>query len=430
MVHQHFKLVPSLTVAENIFLGMEPTRFGLIDRRAQAAKVRELSDRFGLRVDPDDRVRDLSVGIHQRIEILKVLIRGARTVILDEPTAVLTPQESRDLFRILRGFVAQGMTVIFITHHLDEVVELSDMVTVLRHGRTVATRPTAEVTKSDLVQMMVGKQVSFDRPARKGEAGGAVLDVRELWARDDRGLPALRDVSFVVREREIVGIAGVAGNGQTELAEVLSGLRRSSHGTVTLGGRPIVDHEPGFVRRAGLAHVPGDRMTRGVDRFASIELNMIMGRHDRAPWAKGGVLQRRPIAETAASLIRRFDVRAPNGGVAVKTLSGGNIQKVVVAREFSRETPFLLVDQPTRGVDIGAMEAIHADIIAQRDRGAAILLISVQLDEILALSDRILVLFGGGIIGEVDPLRTSEEEIGFLMAGVRPDAVLASVAAS
>ncbi|RVA79747.1 ATP-binding cassette domain-containing protein, partial [Mesorhizobium sp. M7A.F.Ca.CA.001.08.2.1] len=270
MVHQHFKLVPSLSVADNVFLGMEIRRHGLIDHAAQVARTRDLSKRFGLQVDPTERVGLLSVGIEQRIEILKVLVRGARTIILDEPTAVLTPQESRELFQTLRSFVAEGMTVIFISHHLEEVMEVSDTVTVLRNGRKVATRPTAELSKDQLVHMMVGREVSFDRRPRASLHGDVVLQVKDLWARDDRLLPALRDASFTVRSGEVVGIAGVAGNGQTELAEVLSGLRPASHGGAWLKGQNLTALSPAAIRQAGLAHVPGDRMVRGVDRNASI----------------------------------------------------------------------------------------------------------------------------------------------------------------
>ena len=421
MVHQHFKLVPSLTAAENIFLGMEPLRAGLIDRDTAIAEVRAQSERFGLRVDPQAVVRHLSVGIEQRIEILKVLVRGARVIILDEPTAVLTPQERRELFGILRGFVADGMTVIFISHHLEEVMEVSDTTTVLRQGQTVDTRPTADLTKPELVQMMVGKQISFDRPARTGAAGAPVLEVSELWARDDRGLVAVRDASFTVCGQEIVGIAGVAGNGQTELAEALAGLRTPSHGTIRLNGVAVEGASPRTMRDTGLAHVPADRMSRGVDRDAPVRMNLLAGRHREAPWSRRGWLNGTAIADTARDLVRRFDIRTSGIDGPVRTLSGGNIQKTVVAREFSHTANLLLVDQPTRGVDIGAMSAIHEEILRRRAAGEAILLFSVQLDEILALSDRILVMFEGVIIGEVDPMATTEEEIGLLMAGVRPD---------
>jgi simple sugar transport system ATP-binding protein len=418
MVHQHFKLVPSLTVAENVFLGMEIRRRGLIDHKAQEEKTRELSRRFGLAVDPTEPVGLLSVGIEQRIEILKVLVRGARTVILDEPTAVLTPQESRELFSTLRGFAEDGMTVIFISHHLEEVMEVSDTVTVLRRGKAVATRPTSELTKSDMVRLMVDREVSFERTRRVPSTGQAVLRVHELWARDDRGLSAVRDVSFEVRAGEITGIAGVAGNGQTELAEVLARLRPASSGTATLNGQDILELSPAKVREAGLAHVPGDRMVRGVNGNESIAANMMMGKHGGARWRKGGLLDWKVAAVEATKLIDRFDIRARGPEDTVRRLSGGNIQKVVLAREFSNDPSFLLIDQPTRGVDIGAQEAIHDEIMRQREAGVAVLLISVQLDELLKLADRILVLFNGQLMGCVDGDTANEDQIGLMMAGI------------
>ncbi|GGE10834.1 ABC transporter [Aureimonas endophytica] len=418
MVHQHFKLVPSLTVADNVFLGMEIRRRGLIDHAEQARRTRELSERFGLKVDPDERVGLLSVGIEQRIEILKVLARGARTVILDEPTAVLTPQESRELFRILRGFSAEGMTVIFISHHLEEVMEVSDTVTVLRAGRHVATRPTAGLSREDLVRMMVGRAVNFARRPRGARPGAPVLEAKALWARDARRLPALKDVNLTVHAGEIVGIAGVAGNGQTELAEVLAGLKVPSHGEVRLGGAAIAGRSPAEIRARGLAHVPGDRLARGVDRNASITTNILMGRQNAAPWSRNGLIRWKKVAEEAETLIRRFDIRARSAASPVRSLSGGNIQKVVLAREFTQGAPFLLVDQPTRGVDIGAQEAIHDEIMAQREAGRAILLISVQLDELAALADRILVMFDGRIMGEVAGEALDEESVGLMMTGV------------
>ncbi|WP_307274933.1 ABC transporter ATP-binding protein [Labrys wisconsinensis] len=420
MVHQHFKLVPSLSVAENIFLGMEIRRRGLIDHAAQIERTRTLSRRFGLKVEPEERVGLLSVGLEQRIEILKVLARGARTIILDEPTAVLTPQESRDLFQTLRGFVAEGMTVIFISHHLEEVMAVSDTVTVLRDGRRVASAPTTALSKSELVRMMVGRDVSFDRRPRRPAAGAAVLEVEQLWARDERKLPALRGLDFQVRAGEIVGIAGVAGNGQTELAEVLSGLRPASHGTVRLRGIGIGALPPAAIRALGLAHVPGDRLARGVDRNASLSANMLMGRQHRPPWNRRGLIDWRAADAEARRLIGRFDIRTRGPEAPARSLSGGNIQKVVLAREFTNDAAFLLIDQPTRGVDIGAQEAIHDEIMRQRAAGRAILLISVQLEELAALADRILVMFNGRIMGEVDGEHADSEAIGLMMAGIAP----------
>jgi simple sugar transport system ATP-binding protein len=427
MVHQHFKLVSSLTVADNVFLGREIVRNGLIDHEAQFERTAELSRQFGLQVEPRERVGRLSVGVEQRIEILKVLVRGARVVILDEPTAVLAPQESRELFQTLRRFVAEGMTILFISHHLEEVMEVSDTITVLRQGREVATRRTSMLTKSELVQMMVGRVVSFDRRPRPECKGAPSLEVRDLWARDERGLPALRGVSFDVKAGEIVGVAGVAGNGQTELAEALAGLRPSTHGSIKLDGASLVGRSAREIRGAGVAHVPGDRLTRGVDRNASIAANILMGRQDKRPWSRFGIIDRAYLRERARALMTRFDIRAPGPDSLIKSLSGGNIQKVVLAREFSGDARFLLVDQPTRGVDIGATEAIHAEILRQREAGRAILLISVQLDELVALADRILVMFAGAIMGELPGDGADYEDLGLLMAGV-PREAPASVA--
>jgi simple sugar transport system ATP-binding protein len=418
MVHQHFKLVRSLTVAENVFLGTEIQKGLFIDHRAEVERTRALSQQFGLEVDPDEKVGLLSVGIQQRVEILKVLAHGARTIILDEPTAVLTPQESRELFQTLRGFVAEGMTVLFISHHLEEVMEVSDVVTVLRNGREVGAQPTASLSREELVQMMVGRAVSFERRPRERAAGTPVVEIRDLWVRDGRRLQAVKGVSFDIKSGEIVGVAGVAGNGQTELAEAISGLRPPSNGSIRLEGRELVGTSARDIRTAGLAHVPADRLLRGVDRYASVALNILMGRQDSSPWSNNGIIDRSYLANQTRALMKRFDIRAPGPDTAVRSLSGGNIQKVVLAREFSSAARFLLVDQPTRGVDVGATEAIHDEIMRQRGEGRAILLISVQLDELIALSDRILVMFAGRIVGELEGEDATEEGLGLLMAGV------------
>jgi simple sugar transport system ATP-binding protein len=418
MVHQHFKLVRSLTVAENVFLGVEVRKGPFIDHRAEAERTLALSKQFGLEVDPNEKVGLLSVGIQQRVEILKVLARGAQTVILDEPTAVLTPQESRELFQTLRGFVAKGMTVLFISHHLEEVKEVSDVVTVLRNGKEVGAQPTASLSREALVQMMVGRTVSFERRPRRRSAGTPVVEVRDLWVRDDRRLQAVKGVSFDIKSGEIVGVAGVAGNGQTELAEAICGLRPPSNGSIHLEGRELVGASARDIRTAGLAHVPADRLLRGVDRHASIALNILMGRQDSSPWSSKGIIDRPYLASQTRALMKRFDIRAPEPDTPVRSLSGGNVQKVVLAREFSTAARFLLIDQPTRGVDVGATEAIHDEIMHQRGEGRAILLISVQLDELIALSDRILVMFAGRIVGELDGEDATEERLGLCMAGV------------
>jgi len=421
MVHQHFKLVPSLTVAENVFLGMEIVRHGLINRQAQTDAVRALSLSSGLAVDPDRVVRDLSVGVQQRVEILKVLARGARIVILDEPTAVLTPQESRDLFRTLRGFTDQGMTVILISHHLDEVLEVSDTVTVLRDGEVIGTEPAKALTEARLAEMMVGRPVASGRKPREGTQGAPVLTLTRVHARDDRGLPALTDISLTVHAGEIVAIAGVDGNGQTELAEVVAGLRAPSYGDIRLNGTEIAGAPADIVRAAGLAHVPADRLMRGVDASASIASNILMGRQAAAPFARRGIIRWGLVREQAKVLIKRFDIRTRGPDAPVKSLSGGNMQKVVLAREFTQGKPFLLIDQPTRGVDIGATEGIHDEIMRRRTEGVAILLISVQLDECMALADRLLVMFQGRIVAELNPATATVNEVGLQMMGVSVD---------
>lgn len=427
MVHQHFKLVPSLTVAENIFLGMEKSKYGLIDNVAQENEARALSERFGLAIDPSSKVSELSVGAEQRVEILKVLARGARTVILDEPTAVLTPQEARELFSILRGFTAQGMTIIFISHHLDEVMEVSDTVTVLRDGAVVDTVPREGLTEEALVRMMVGRDVNFDRRVRDATEGSPALRLSDVTARDGRGVPTLRAINLEVCTGEIVGVIGVDGNGQAELAEIVAGLRNPSHGTVEIAGNIVQLGDPRATRAAGLAHVPADRIRRGVDGSDAILGNILMGRQSDPSYAKYGFIRWRQVRAAAVNLISRFDIRSSGPDQIVGKLSGGNMQKVVLARELSQGSPVLLVDQPTRGVDIGAMERIHDEIMAQRAQGVAILLISAQIDEIITLADRILVMFGGAIAGELLADTATEDEIGRLMAGAkaRPNEVAA-----
>lgn len=417
MVHQHFKLVPSLSVAENIFLGMERTKNGLIDITRQEAEASALSQKFGLIIDPAQRVSELSVGSEQRVEILKVLARGARTVILDEPTAVLTPHESRELFAILRGFTAQGMTIIFISHHLDEVMEVADVVTVLRDGAVVDTVPREGLTEGALVRMMVGREVNFARRSRPPVEGANVLNLTDVFARDERGVPTLRGVTLSVRSGEIVGVIGIDGNGQAELAEIVSGLRNPSHGKVEIAGHVVPWREPRASREAGLAHVPADRVRRGVDVSDTLSSNILMGQQYGPRFAPSGIIRWGRVRAAATELIRRFDIRCHGPDQVVGKLSGGNMQKVVLAREFSHGSPVLLVDQPTRGVDIGAMERIHDEIMEQRSGGAAILLISAQIDEVVTLADRIIVMFGGAIAGELDGNSVSEEEIGRLMAG-------------
>jgi len=419
MVHQHFMLLPSLTVAENIVLGMEPTRGGLLDKARARELTRELSQRYGLRVDADAPVRDLSVGLRQRVEILKALARGARILILDEPTAVLTPQETDELFRILKGLVEGGMTIIFITHKLREVMEIADRVTVMRLGKKVGTMNTADTNERDLARMMIGRDHIPVVHKEKANPGELVLEVRNLTALDEAGAPALRGVDLDVSSGEILGIAGVEGNGQTELVEVLTGLRKATGGDVRLFGRRIVNLNPRLVRDNGLAYVPEDRIKHGTAPAASIRDNLAMSRFDRAPIGNRWWMFPRRLSRYARDLVKRYDIRTRDIKLPVSSLSGGNMQKLVLARELSMNPDLLVVAQPTRGLDIGATQSVHERLVAERDRGTAVLLVSAELSEIMALSDRIAVMYGGQVTGVFDAAEVTEEELGLYMLGIK-----------
>jgi simple sugar transport system ATP-binding protein len=421
MVHQHFMLVGTLTVAENVVLGQEPRRAGLLDLGRAASEIRALSQKFGLDVDPDARVEDLSVGQQQRVEIIKVLWRGCDVVILDEPTAVLTPAEVRDLFTVLRGLVRDGMTVVLITHKLDEVLAIATRVTVMRRGAWVAEYEAQGLTAEQIVHAMVGRPVQQHvdkKPARLGEP---MLEVRDLHVTGVRGTPALRGVDLVVRAGEILGIAGVEGNGQTELVEAIVGLREVDRGTVAIRGKPIT-LEPVWQRyRAGLGHVPEDRHDRALVLDYSTQDNLILGQQ-RDFVGSFDVLDRGRVRQHADRLIREFDIRPPDPGQLAGGMSGGNQQKVVVARELSRRALAVLIcAQPTRGVDIGAIEAIHRRMIEARDRGLAVLLLSAELSELRSLSDRLAVLYKGQIVATLDQDRLAAADaldtIGAMMTG-------------
>lgn len=419
MVHQHFMLVPSFSVAENIVLGREPRKGVRVDFAEAIRLTRELSERYGLRVDPEAAVMDLSVGLQQRIEILKVLYRGADVLILDEPTAVLTPQEIEDLFRTVRSLVAEGKTVIFITHKLQEVLAISDRVSVMRAGQLIGTKNTKDTDEHELARMMVGREVLFAVDKTEASPKQELLQLKDVEALDNRGLPAVRGVSLSLRAGEIVGIAGVEGNGQSELIEVITGLRRATKGQIILRGKDVTNLSPRQIRDQGLAHVPEDRMRSGLNGKGTVAENMMMGVQYKEPYsAKGIHLRKSVIRRFTEELIRRFDVRTPSQDAAVGSLSGGNMQKIVVAREFSFNTPVLIISQPTRGIDVGAIEFIHRQIVDKRDEGCAILLVSAELDEIFRLSDRILVMYEGRITGEFTP-QVSREEIGLYMAGAK-----------
>ncbi len=426
MVHQHFMLFPSLTVAENIVYGREPRRWGFIDRRTAARQVAALAERYGLEVDPGARVADLSVGLRQRVEILKTLYRDAQVLILDEPTAVLTPQERQGLFRVLRELAGQGKTVIFITHKLQEVMEIADRATVLRNGRVEATVRIADSSPTELCRYMVGRDVLPDPIRTPKSAGDPVLTVADLVVLDNAGRRVVDGVSFEVRAGEIVGLAGVAGNGQSELVAAIAGLRSATAGRVMLSQQDANTTSIAARRRAGLAYIPEDRNRVGLALAASVADNLIMAdqrNSSRTPrLSKRGVLSRAGIERYATDLIERFDIKVASTREAVGNLSGGNRQKVVAARELAQEPIVLIAEQPTQGVDVGAAESIHRDLLAVRDAGRAVLLSSAESSEILSLCDRILVMFEGRIVGELsaeavgaDP--AAEATLGLLAAG-------------
>ncbi|PIE35449.1 ABC transporter ATP-binding protein [candidate division KSB3 bacterium] len=422
MVHQHFMLIPPLTVAENVILGQEPSNRGVIDI-AQANKiVRELSEQYGLKVDPAVKVETLTVGIEQRVEIIKVLYRKAEILILDEPTAVLTPQEVDELFEILRALQKQGKTIIIITHKLQEVMAISDNVTVMRRGKYVGRVATKDTSKEDLANMMVGRKVLLCVDRKKANPGHDVLTVENIHARDNKKLPVLHGVSFTARAGEILGLAGVEGNGQSELIEVITGLRRADQGRVALDGVDITNLPPRTIKEHGMGHIPEDRHRRGLILDYTVAQNMILGQHHRLPFIKRlgpgiDVMNTAEINKTAERLIQEFDVRPPDRENLAGNLSGGNQQKVIVAREFNHDPKFLLAAQPTRGVDVGSIEFIHQQLVQARDAGKAVLLISADLEEILSISDRIAVIYEGKIVGILNPEEATEEKLGLMMTG-------------
>ncbi len=418
MVHQHFMLIPVFTVAENVMLGDETVKRGSLDRASVAARINEISKQYGLDIDPNAVVGDLPVGLQQRVEIVKTLYRHAKIVILDEPTAVLTPQEAEDLFRIMHDLTARGVSIIFITHKLKEVLAVSDRITVMRAGRVVNTVNPAETDSAQLANMMVGRQVILTVDKKDHEAAEEVLEVEGLTVRDQRDLETVHGVSFSVRAGEVLGIAGVQGNGQTELSEALTGLRHPTGGKVTISGKDLTGKPPRTITAAGLAHIPEDRQRHGLVLSYSIIDNMALCDYYRPPFSRRGVIQPRALDENANKLIQEFDVRTPSAFVNAGKLSGGNQQKVIVARELSRSgVKLVIANQPTRGLDVGSIEYIHSEIIEMRDSGIAVLLISAELDEIMALSDRIAVMYRGQIVAVVETKKTNREQLGLWMAG-------------
>jgi simple sugar transport system ATP-binding protein len=417
MVHQHFKLVPVLTVADNVILGAE-TMSGpvFVDRAEASRRIRGLAEQFGFDIDPDARVEGLPVGVQQRVEILKALYRDARILVLDEPTAVLTPQETEEIFEVLRRLAKEGHSIIFISHKLYEVLAIADRITVIRRGKVVGSRKPEETNEDELAELMVGREVELVVDRGESHPGDVVLDVSDLWAPDDRGQDAVRGVSFEIRGGEILGIAGVAGNGQDELVEVLTGLRKPTRGHVTMAGQDVTGHTVRSIAEAGLAHVPGDRQRFGLVLSFPLDDNLVLTSYYRAPFAKGVARDEEAIREWAREAIQTYDIRTPSELVLGSALSGGNQQKAVVAREFSRDLRVLVLDQPTRGLDVGSIEFIHRRIIEKRNEGAAVLLVSAELDEVLEISDRIGVMYRGKIVEFVDGRTANREDVGLLMA--------------
>jgi len=417
MVHQHFMLIPVMTVAENIVLANEPTREKvLLDYDAAAKRVRDLSDTFKFRIDPHARVEDITVGQQQRVEILKALYRNADILILDEPTAVLTPQEAQELFEILGTLTREGMSIIFISHKLNEVTEIADRITVLRRGKKIETLPAAGATEESLARLMVGREVLLRVEKGVSTPGEPLLEIHDLHVTDDRGIEKVRGLSLDVRGGEIVGIAGVDGNGQTELIDAIAGLMRSDSGRVLVGGEDVTNQSAKECLDAGLGHIPEDRQRRGLVLDFSLAENLALHDYDSQPASRFGWLFPKQLVARAGKLLEQFDVRGGGPHTRAGGLSGGNQQKVVLAREIDRNPKVLIAAQPTRGLDVGAIEFVHRRLVEERDEGRAILLVSLELDEILSLSDRILVIYEGEIVGEFAP-GVSEEELGVAMTG-------------
>jgi ABC-type uncharacterized transport system ATPase subunit len=422
MVHQHFMLIPVMTVTENVMLGNETTRNGpFLDRAVVARRIREISEQYGLDVNPDSYIKDLPVGIQQRVEIIKVLYRQAEILILDEPTAVLTPQEVEGLFKILHVLLKKGKSIIFITHKLKEVLEIADRITVLRGGRVAGSAERGKVSEKKLAEMMVGREVNLVVSKTRAKPKEPILEVRDLFVRDERQNMVVNGVSFSVQAGEVLGVAGVQGNGQTELVYALTGLLPFQDGRIDLLGKPVGHaSNPREVLERGVAHIPEDRQRHGLVLSFPLHDNLMLCTYYQPPFARGINLQDQEVVENAARLVKQFDVRTPSVFVPASNLSGGNQQKVIVAREFSRPIKLLIASQPTRGLDVGSIEYIHNRIIQKRDEGTAVLVVSSELDEIIALSDRIAVMYRGRIVDILPAAGTTKETLGLLMAGMQP----------
>ncbi|MBU9720832.1 MULTISPECIES: ABC transporter ATP-binding protein [Bacillaceae] len=417
MVHQHFMLIDKFTVTENIILGNEPTKFGNIDLRKAEKDVAEISEMYGLQVDPRAKIEDISVGMQQRVEILKTLYRGAEILIFDEPTAVLTPQEINELMEIMKKLINEGKSIILITHKLKEILAVCDQCTVIRRGKGIGTVNVKETNQNELAAMMVGREISFAVEKTVAKPKDPVLKIENLVVRDARDVKAVNDLNLEIRAGEILGIAGVDGNGQTELIESIVGLQKSESGKITIDGKDITNLSPRKVTESGLGHIPQDRHKHGLVLDFSVGENILLQTYYRQPYSKNGVLFYPKMYEKAKELIEEYDVRTPSERTLARALSGGNQQKAIIAREVDRSPNLLIAAQPTRGLDVGAIEFIHKKLVEERDKGRAVLLISFELDEIRNVSDRIAVIYEGKIVAIVDPKDTTEQELGLLMAG-------------
>lgn len=417
MVHQHFMLVDKFTVTENIILGNEPTASSMIDMKKAETQVRELSERYGLAVDPTAKIADISVGMQQRVEILKTLYRGADILIFDEPTAVLTPQEIQELIQIMRNLVNEGKSIILITHKLREIMEVCDRVTVIRRGKGIGTLNVADTNPNELAELMVGREVHFKTEKQSANPGRKVLEISNLVVKNAQNCSAVDQLNLTVHAGEIVGIAGVDGNGQTELIEAITGLMKAESGSIKLNGQEIMNLPPRKIIEAGVGHIPQDRHKHGLVLDFPIGENIVLQSYYQEPYSKRGILNFKSIYEKARQIIKEFDVRTPDEYTKARALSGGNQQKAIIGREIDRNPDLLIAAQPTRGLDVGAIEFIHKRLIEQRDQGKAVLLVSFELDEILNVSDRIAVIYEGKIVAIVDPKETTEQELGLLMAG-------------
>ncbi|MCB2292898.1 ABC transporter ATP-binding protein [Clostridium algoriphilum] len=417
MVHQHFMLVHNFTIAQNIILGIEPKKGFKIDIKKANQEVKEISEKYGFAIDPSAVIEDISVGQQQRVEILKALYRGAKILILDEPTAVLTPKEIKELGTIIRNLEKEGKSVILITHKLKEVMRMSDRVTIIRRGAITGTVKTKETSIDELAELMVGRKVNLTVEKKPAMIKGEILNINNICANDQRGLPAVRNLTLKVYGGEILGIAGVDGNGQSQLIEVLTGLRKPKSGSITINGKSTYGKSPRYIMSAGVGHIPEDRQKRGLILTYSLFENSVLGIHKNKPFSKGIVMNYKEIKSHCDDLIREFDIRTPNGDVNAESLSGGNQQKLIAAREISKDPDLLIAAQPTRGLDVGAIEYIHKRLVQERDKGKAVLLVSLELDEIMALSDRIAVMYDGKIVDIIDRCGATEQKLGILMAG-------------